>query len=318
MTGAARQYLLDVEGELADLPVEERTELLEDLSLHLTALEEERDEQPWETRLGSAAEYARELRAAAGLPERTVTRRGRMAELRAVGERVVRARAVRETWAFVPQLRPAWWVLRGYLVVLLPSLRGVNDFPVPAPGGNRVLGVVLTVVAVVASVAVGRWRLPRPAVAVVLAGNLALLGYAAGFYEVARTRLTQVRIVHGSVIDVAPWSAPLVSHYGQVTNVLPYSADGTPLSGVLLFDQDGRPLHVGTQQWWPDHCRRVPAAPLAADGVPVTYSFPQRYVLTPEPGSVCVGTLPTPKVPIPVFPTTAPVSRSQTPAGSAR
>ena len=106
---------------------------------------------------------------------------------------------------------------------------------------------------------------------------------------------------------------PLLSRYGPVTDVFPYAADGTPLEGVLLYDQDGRPLHVGFQQWWADQCARVLDQPQAADGVPVPNSFPQSYVLDPgrggpEPqhpaaaGSSCEPDVPRPAVPLPTFP----------------
>ena len=316
MTGVARQYLADVEREFSDLPVEERAELLEDLALHLEALEADADEQPWETRLGAAAEYARELRAAAGLPERTASSTGRMEAARALVRQVAHARAVREAAVFLPQLRPAWWVMRGYLIVLVPCLWAVDrtqDFPVPQPNGSRALGAVLTVAAVIASVAVGRRKLPRAVGGGVLLGNVVLLAMAAGLVHDAPDRLARLVVVQSAVDNVATGSSPLVSRHGPVTNVLPYAADGRPLSGVLLFDQDGRPLQVGRQLWWPDDCRRVLAAPLAADGVPVTFSFPQSYVVTPESsylgggrGTPCLAVLPTPKVPLPVFPQPSP------------
>ncbi|WP_324274690.1 hypothetical protein [Blastococcus brunescens] len=94
-----------------------------------------------------------------------------------------------------------------------------------------------------------------------------------------------------------------------MTDVLPYAADGTPLDGVLLYDQDGRPLKVGFQEWWADGCARVLEQPRAADGVPVPNSYPQVY----EPSGsgadgalVPAGTCDTddarPEVPLPTFP----------------
>jgi hypothetical protein len=87
------------------------------------------------------------------------------------------------------------------------------------------------------------------------------------------------------------------------------------LSGVLLYDQDGRPLVTGEQHWFPDRCRRSLVPPKAADGAPVPFSYPQQYVLDPggetidggtaTPGQ-CLATLPLPKVPLPVFPKPAP------------
>jgi hypothetical protein len=104
---------------------------------------------------------------------------------------------------------------------------------------------------------------------------------------------------------------PLLSRHGPVTDVFPYAADGTPLHGVLLYDQDGRPLKVGFQQWWADNCARVLDQPQAADGVPVPNSYPQSYVLDPagvdlsrsipRPASSCEAVVPRPAVPLPTF-----------------
>jgi len=74
--------------------------------------------------------------------------------------------AGRQVRRLLTELRPAWWVLRGYLLVLVPCLvesDGVSDFPLPAPLGSHVLGLVFAVAAVTVSVALGRRSLPRPA-----------------------------------------------------------------------------------------------------------------------------------------------------------
>ena len=81
MTTEAAAYLAAVEHELADLPADERAELLEDLAMHLQAVEEEHDERPLEVRLGSAVAYASELRTAAGLPPRATPRGARVERL---------------------------------------------------------------------------------------------------------------------------------------------------------------------------------------------------------------------------------------------
>jgi hypothetical protein len=320
-TPAAEQYLAEVDRELADLPAEERAELLEDLAMHLSALEEEGDERPLATRLGSAADYAAELRLAAGLPARSAGahEEGRLT----AGTRLLRraataardSRVVREVWSFLPQLRPAWWVLRGYLVVAVPNLwdiDGSRDFPVPAPAGSHLLGVVLVALAVVASVAVGRRRLPRVLMVGVVAANLLLLVAAGNLLADWQWRSGDNRIVYVTAAAANPFAeSPLVTRHGPITNVFPYSADGKPLEGVLLYDQDGRPLVTGQQLWWSDACRRVLGQPRAADGVPVSFSYPQQYVLDPAGRSLmgqpvvagqCHAILPRPKVPLPVFP----------------
>ncbi|MFD2092951.1 HAAS signaling domain-containing protein [Blastococcus deserti] len=323
-TSSARQaqdYLAAVEHELADLPVDDRSALLEDLSLHLDALAAEEDDRPITVRLGSPAAYAADLRAAAGLPARPASApaAGVLDRVR-TGAAFRRALAVlRGTGHLVRDLRPAWWVVRGYLVVLVPCLvegDGVRDFPVPAPLGNPVLGALLVVAAVAGSVALGRRAFPRPVGVLVAALGAVLVVAAAAAADRAWDRVAVTSAYAAlPVPDVPTESYPLYSRYGPVTDVFPYAPDGTPLEGVLLYDQDGRPLKVGFQEWWPDGCLRTLDQPLAADGVPVPNSYPQSYEVG-APGvdafgnqvaaGVCTEDLPRPEVPLPTFTTAEP------------
>jgi len=216
------------------------------------------------------------------------------------------------------ELRPAWWVLRGYLVVVVPCLHGgdyAENLPVPAPLHSHALGVLLVLAAVTASVMLGRRKLPRVVgVAVAAAGVLLVLASAAAAHSVSEDLRGQVHAAAWPepVPEQALGEYPLLSRYGPVTDVFPYAADGTPLDGVLLYDQDGRPLQVGFQEWWADNCARVLKQPLAADGVPVPNSFPQSYVLDPagvdlgrtipRPADTCEADVPPPAVPLPTFP----------------
>ena len=325
-TGVNRQvqdYLAAVEHELADLSTEDRSALMEDLTLHLDALAAEDDDRSLVVRLGPAATYAAELRAAAGLPARGEAARTapnlqeRLDSLRASAAYRRARPAVQATRRLLVELRPAWWVLRGYLVVLVPCLLGndyAEDVPVPAPLHSHLLGVLLVVGAVAASVALGRRSLPRPArVAIAVGGALLLLAS----FGAARAVSDDVQYrVNAASWEPAPPTAdekyPLMSRYGPVTDVFPYAADGTPLRGVLLYDQDGRPLKVGFQEWWADQCARVLDQPRAADGVPVPNSYPQSYVLDPagvdisrsipRPAASCLAEVPRPDVPLPTFP----------------
>jgi hypothetical protein len=279
----AHAYLTAVAAHLADLPEGDRAELLEDLTMHLVALEEEHDERSLEARLGTADSYAAELRAAAGLPARASSWVGVSTRLRTAVQRARGSRLARETSDFLPQLLPAWWVLRGYLLVLLPCLAGVSgarDFPVPAPAGSHALGVVLVLVATVASVALGRRKLPRLVVPVVVLVDLALVVASANVLASAPERLTvhRYRYVNGQ----NPFhDSPLVSAGRPVTDIYPYTLAGAPLTDVLLYDQDGRPLETGKQLWWRDHCRRVLAQPQVVGGIPVQQVYPKHYVLDP-------------------------------------
>ena len=177
-TGVSRQaqdYLATVEHELADLPADDRSALLEDLVLHLDALTAEDDDRPLAVRLGDPVSYAADLRAAAGLPARASGSLPAVAGLRKWLDRATPATrrvapAARATRRLLVELRPAWWVLRGYLVVLVLCVLErdrMRDFPVPAPRESHVLGVLLVVAAVAGSVALGRRKLPR-AVSVVV------------------------------------------------------------------------------------------------------------------------------------------------------
>lgn len=299
MTAEAAAYLAAVERELADLPAEERAELLEDLGLHLQALQEESDDRPLDARLGSSVAYAVELRTAAGLPPRSAAKGQRMGWLTDAFDAVSQHRALTEVRAFLPELRPAWWVLRGYLIVLVPCVlngggraflryvdgpfnlgRAREDFPVPSPFDSNWLGLLMVMVAVVVSVRIGR-KQPRGAAgaAVVLLNTglvLATLALAATANDAILHRSYTVTVTVPAAVS------SLASPHGPVTNVFAYSADGKPLTGVLLYDQDGRPLKASLQEWWADRCARVLAQPKAVDGVPVPQIYPQTYVLDPR------------------------------------
>jgi hypothetical protein len=220
---------------------------------------------------------------------------------------------VREVLRLGADLRPAWWVLRGYLLVLVPSVARVDafdDFPVPSPLGLPQLGLLLVVVSVVGSVALGRRALPRALRVLVAVAGVVLLGAGAAAADRADDRLSGDPVAGPAFPERALGEQPLLSRYGPVTDVLPYAADGTPLEGVLLYDQDGRPLQVGFQEWWADECVRGLDQPVAADGVPVPHSFPQRYQLrgldvdihgAPLRSGQCEEELPRPDVELPVF-----------------
>ncbi|TFV51989.1 hypothetical protein [Blastococcus sp. TF02A-35] len=320
-TRQAQDYLAAVEHELADLPAEDRGDLVEDLAMHLDALAAEDDDRDIAVRLGPPAVYAEELRAAAGLPARGAGGRSPAPGLReridglVASEAFQRARpALRETRRLLVELRPAWWVLRGYLLVFVPSavLGDHRDFPVPAPLGSHVLGVLLVAAAVVGSVHLGRrataGQRPGRRLHLVTAGGGVLLALW-GLALVSSGSVTGPEPVYGyDYATAAPEQAmgqyPLLNRYGPVTNVFPYAADGTPLEDVLLYDQDGRPLEVGFQEWWADGCYRVPVPPRAADGAPVEHAFPQAYELEPYATSTngCLSEVPRPAVPLPVIP----------------
>lgn len=313
-TAESEAFMATVKEQLSDLPEEERADLLEDLAQHLADIVADRGEDgpSLVSLLGEPEQYAAELRSAADLPPRTapvvtkesfVARLGRSRPVR-LSQRLWRKPYTMQVREFVPQLRPAWWVLRGYLVVALPALATPNrydDFPVPAVGGSNFLGLWFVVAAVVASVWLGlhpggKWRRR-----LVVAGNALLVIFSLGMMSELDHRMTRNPqfVSLGTPSPLYDLSSP----HGPVTNIYPYSSDGTPLKGVLLYDQDGRPLRSERQLWWADRCERAVSYPRAADGVGVQHSYPKSYLLTGANGtSACDTDGYTPQVPIPTFP----------------
>ena len=279
-TQAARQteveeYAAAVRAELADVPADRSEELLDDLEEHLAEVAAE-DGTPLASRLGPPAAYARELRAAAGLSADPAPTSGTGASL---AERLRAWEPVRQVERFLPELRPAWWVVRAWAAVTAVDVVfvGGTAFPVPTLGLGPV-GFLVTGAAIAWSVRLGlraraEGRVPGRGAVLVNAG-LALLTLVAVIGLADRSGVASAEPV--SYDDGAPSS--LVHEDGTpITNILPYSSTGEPLTGVLLYDQDGRPIDdlADTTQDG-ETVETVPGAPLQPGN-----AFPQqRQVLT--------------------------------------
>jgi hypothetical protein len=142
---------------------------------------------------------------------------------------------VRATAAFLPELRPGWWVARGLLAAFVVTVW---------LGGGIALWVVLGVPAAVGSVLLGRraqddarWRLAGHllTVAAAVIAVFALPGAGAAPGPVAPDDT-----VYGSVDG--PVDGQVYPGLGGVTNLYVYGPDGKPLTDVQIFDQDGRPV----------------------------------------------------------------------------
>src|SRR5215211_3808337 len=151
---------------------------------------------------------------------------------------------------FLPELRPAWWVVRGYLAVqaaavaLTPLFAGGGlRFPIPELFGSRVLGLLATAAAVVGSVRLGR-RGPggvrRHALTLVADAALGLFGQAMllelGAGEAAGDFGPEY------VTTYAQPATGLRSDGSEISNIFAFDAAGKPLRDVYLVDQDGNPL----------------------------------------------------------------------------
>jgi hypothetical protein len=240
LAGGVAAYVREVRSELADLPMDDVDDLTGGMEADLTELAADCGGD-LAGRLGSPSLYAAELRAAAGLPERvagTGRQRGRLKEA------LTHARAsftmlteqhpwLRSITAFLVTLRPAWWVVRGYLWawpvwMLLGSSRGIRP--------HSLKEYVLALVAIVVSVQLGRgWMRQRAGMRLLLvvantaAVILAFMAYGSG--------------EGGSYTVEANSPPPGVSLDGaQVGNIYAYDSDGKRITGVRLFAQDGRPL----------------------------------------------------------------------------
>ncbi|MGR6317273.1 hypothetical protein Q2K19_06605 [Micromonospora soli] len=243
-------YVDRVRAALADLAPDVRDELTEDLPEHLAEVAAETDGTLVD-RLGEPEAYAAELRAAAGadgtarrssLDRRLAAARHRArARLSALDARLGPILGYASAGEFLRLLRPAWWVLRGYLAAaLLGAMTGGGLTLLPRPFQSAVLGVLLVVAAVLASIALGRntdhlrrWprRLTRLGTLVLVVFGLVLMGNLDG--RAAR---------HGYYEEVK-----VGNPYDSIEDVFVYDEQGRLVTNARLFDQNGVPIRLG----WP-------------------------------------------------------------------
>jgi hypothetical protein len=242
-----RSYLAAVKEHLQDLDEGDRDDLLEDLEQHLAEVAAEGDGS-LEERLGSPAVYAEELLASAGLRaaparngsllERAGARIARSTGYRSIA-RLAETKTGRELRAFFPELRPGWWVLRGYLLVVALQIasdhRVRDNVPIPHVAGSSPVGLLAIGGALVLSVRLGRHALRSwsARVASVVANIVVVVVSLQAFSQVS-----------SSYVEYQSVEQPYLAHPDgrAIGNFCPYSADGKLLNGVLLYDQDGVPV----------------------------------------------------------------------------
>jgi hypothetical protein len=238
-TNHKAEYLARVAEGLADLPVEEREEVLADLEAHLAEL----DDGALTTRLGTPEDFVAEFRSSAGL---IGSRRG------GIFEKLDSARKRMDQWAgrvssvtHWTTVRPIWIWTRGWFAVSLfavftqeiPFLR----FPVPAFDQRSTLGLAWVVVATAASILIDRreglsWQL------VSLVANV-LIGLALTYSLMAGESLTK------GAINVEESAPPGLTSFenGRIANIYAFDLEGNPVD-VFLYDQYGNPL-VSLSPW---------------------------------------------------------------------
>ncbi|WP_106396256.1 HAAS signaling domain-containing protein [Actinocorallia populi] len=272
-TTPVSEYAAAVRAALSDVPETDRSELLEDLEDHLTEVAGESDE-PLETRLGTPESYAAELYAAyLQRPDQQPAEKKKRNVFRAVDTRVAAFNArVNERFPGYEKtrddFRPAWWLLRGYLIAFaFWGFESGRLHPIP---WNTFEWLVLAVI-VIASVALGYrvrdGRRSRPLNLVSLVAGLVACFVAFAVLVVSDKNGDESYVY--SPVDYQPHS--------DLANIYPYTKDGKPLEGVLLYDQYGRPIQVGYEQYG---YQQIPgAAPQIPNSYPLPICNPERYMM---------------------------------------
>ncbi len=232
LTPTQSSYLARVAEGLADLPAEDRDEVIQDLEAHLAEL----DDAEIEATLGNAVDFVAEFRNSAGLDESALSTRFTM--LRQTRDRLDDWAERLSSLVRWPSIRPVWVWARGWLLVvgwsMLINGEGFDRFPIPTIGGSSFTGLLM----IIGLTALSLW-LAKSDHGMRALGSVVLSG-AAGVALVG-TLATPVP-QYQEVYEEPMYYDYMVSPDGNpITNIFAYDIDGEPLQ-VLLYDQDGRPL----------------------------------------------------------------------------
>jgi hypothetical protein len=246
-------YVEAVRAALSGLPDATRDELLEDLPEHLGEVKAD-GVGSLVDRLGTPEAYAAELRATAGFvggfPD-PPGRNDRLLELRDIALRRLRTLDVRfgpafgsgRASEFLVLLRPAWWVLRGYLAAMLLAFAlddsGQPMGLLPRIGGSEVVAALLLAGGILASIWLGRRAaggLPQWPRYALYAGSVVLVLVAIGGFLNADS----------SARDSGYSDVNYDNPYHHVRDVFVYDQQGRLVTDARLFDQDGQPIRFGS------------------------------------------------------------------------
>jgi hypothetical protein len=286
LTPEGEAFLARVRDELADLPPDERDELLEDIESHLAEVSGE-GEVALAARLGSAEEFAQELRNSAGLPPRAVASSPSRLDIARASFR----HALRRGQSLRSHLNAAllWWLARGWLLGVAAALTagrlghtsawGHTHIWLPHPGVRGSGALVVLAVILAFSLWLGRRaaagrgiRLDRAASA------LAVVAIAPALWHLDSP--PRDHYYSYTTIAQAP-PAGLFENGREVMNIFPYTRAGKPLNDVLLYLPDGQPLSIGAQNIDPNRRYLVDRR-----GQRLYNSFPARYF---DPGTTRVA-----------------------------
>lgn len=314
LLGHVTAYAAQVRTHLSDLPAEQVDDLTDGLEADLAEALADPDTRPvtgevptvrlpvggaseevvldLAARFGDPADYAAELRTAAGLgpaadagePDLCPTRWEEIVEWWAEQKTAVTAHpAWPSVRSFALAVRPAWWVARGWVLFGILFTINSQEGAVVAPGSAVEWLLFLGLVWLSVEYGRGRTRLPAPvrrfAVGLsVLAAMFLLPGI------VAMASPDEVRFV-----DSAGYQEPVVDGVyvdgSRVTNLFVYDADGEYVEHAQVLDNQGRAVRVdepdgrwvdGEQSWlhW------VPL--LDVDGREVPNAYPVSTLRTED------------------------------------
>lgn len=239
-----RAFATAVRTELSDLPTDEIDDLVDGLVGDLT---DQAADSDGDFRLGDPGEYARELRAAAGLPERSAAKLRMPLRTRISASFTRLAATVRRSksgaWLLdlLLVMRPVWWLLRGFgLYAIIGSildagprtLAGQHSFPTFLLAWALLLGLVMI------SVQWGRGRwLPKNWLRHIrtVASLAAIVGLPMGW--AAATAPTYV-------YEDAPRFEGLLLDGSQIGNLFVYGPDGELVEGAQIFTDRGTPVNL--------------------------------------------------------------------------
>lgn len=244
-----------VRAHLDDLPADEVDDLLDGLEADLS---DQAAEAGDDFTLPDATTYAAELRAAAGLPERSSTGTAkreplslRLAKLReATSAQIRRNPAAAWTLDLLASLAPIWWILRAVVLYLFIApffwsgygwMSGSLAYLV---GGVQFPGIVLMTLLLLVSVQWGRGRWSgRTVLRGIRVGVTVVAVLLTPFTLVALSSSLQSFLWDSQSQAASPGYTPGLSVDGQrVRNIFAFDAEGNPIPTVQLFDQDGNPL----------------------------------------------------------------------------
>jgi hypothetical protein len=242
-------YSEAVRAALSGVPATVRDELVEDLPEHLAEVAAEGD---LVATLGTPEAYAAELLAAAGHADTTPdpasdrfaeVRQATIRRLRTMDDRLGPVLGYRRASEFLLLLRPAWWVLRGYLAAMIVAWAlddsGQPIGLLPRIGGSEVVALLLLVAGILGSIWLGRRTAatglaPWPRYALYSGSVVLVLVALGGFLNVDVT-------ARGSGYSQVDYNDP----YSQVRDLYIYDDQGRLVTGARVFDQDGQPIRLG-------------------------------------------------------------------------